>query len=350
MGQGVTKYVSLSLLRWVVLKLFNRHHSIIRDIGLFLPPRIRCLVQKLPAEFLEKTQELRLRHSRPLMLHWSDGEACLGHCGVVEKAKDAYIIRGEDLEKTLELISNHSLYAFEEELRQGYITLPGGHRVGLAGKTVVEKGTIKIISNISGLNIRFARQVKGTGERVLPFLVDRLSGRLYHTLIISPPQGGKTTMLRDLARLISDGSGILVQGKKVGIVDERSEIAGSFRGVPQLEVGMRSDVLDACPKAEGIMLMLRSLSPQVIVTDELGREADVEAVTEAMHCGVTVISSVHGSNLEELCRRPVLEKLLKNSYFERLVFLSSARGPGTLESIVEGERGLPLFSSHSKGE
>lgn len=330
--------------------MFNRQHNIVKEICLFLPPRIRCLVQKLPFELLEKAQELRLRHSRPLMLHWNDGEAYLGCNGVVEKTKDACIVRGEDLEKTLELISSYSLYAFEEELRQGFITLPGGHRVGLAGRAVVEKGAIKIISNISGLNIRFARQVKGTAERVLPFLVDRPSGRLFHTLIISPPQGGKTTMLRDLARLISNGSGIMVQGQKVGIVDERSEIAGSFRGVPQLEVGMRTDVLDACPKAEGIMLMLRSLSPQVIVTDELGREADAEAVTEAIHCGVTVISSVHGSNLEEICRRPVVETLLKNSYFERLVFLSSARGPGTLESIVEGERGLPLFSSHSKGE
>ena len=330
--------------------MFNRYHRVFKEIDLFLPPRIRSLVEKLPSEVLEKTEEIRLRHSRPLMLHWNTGEAYLGKSGVVEKLKDAYMVSGEDLEKTLELISNHSLYAFEEELRQGYITLPGGHRVGLAGRAVVEKGKLKLFSNISGLNFRLAREVKGTGERVLPFLVDRSSGRVFHTLIISPPQGGKTTMLRDLARLISDGAGILTQGQKVGIVDERSEIAGSFRGVPQLEVGTRTDVLDACPKADGIMLMLRSLSPQVIVTDELGRLADAEAVTEAIHCGVTVISSVHGSSLEEICRRPVIQTLLQNSYFERLVFLSNARGPGTLETIVEGERGLPLFSSQSRGE
>lgn len=291
-----------------------------------------------------------MRHSRPLMLHWTSGEAFLGKNGVVGRTEDACMISGEDLEKTLELISNHSLYAFEEELRQGYITLPGGHRVGLAGRAVVESGKVKLFSNISGLNFRLARQVKGTGEKVLPFLVERGSGRIFHTLIISPPQGGKTTMLRDLARLISDGVGILGQGQKVGVVDERSEIAGSYRGVPQLEVGIRTDVLDACPKAEGIMLMLRSLSPRVIITDELGREADVAAVTEAIHCGVTMISSVHGSSLEEICRRPVVAALLQNSYFERLIFLSSAKGPGTLETIVEGERGLPLFTSQSKGE
>ncbi len=334
----------------VKLILFNRYHNVIKEIGLFLPPRIRSMVEKLPFELLEQAEEIRLRHSRPLMLHWNDGEAYLGKSGVVGKAKDAHFVSGEDLEKTLELISNHSLYAFEEELRQGYITLPGGHRVGLAGRAVVEKGKVKIFSNISGLNIRIARQIKGTAERVLPFLVDRATGRLFHTLIISPPQGGKTTMLRDLARLISDGVGILGQGQKVGIVDERSEIAGSFRGVPQLEVGIRTDVLDACPKAEGIMLMLRSLSPRVIVTDELGREADADAVIEAIHCGVTIITSVHGSSLEEICNRPVIATLLQNSYFERLIFLSNAQGAGTLEAIVEGERGLPLFSSQSKGE
>lgn len=324
--------------------------SILQEICPFLPANVRSVVEKAPPELLEKTEELRLRHARPLMLHWSSGEACLGRHGVVNRIEDAYMIDGTDLEKTVELISNHSLYAFEEELRQGYITLPGGHRVGLAGRAVMEKGRLKLITNISGLNFRLARQIKGTGEKLLPFLLDRASGRLYHTLIISPPQGGKTTMLRDLARLISDGAGVLGRGQKVGIVDERSEIAGSYRGIPQLEVGMRTDVLDACPKAEGILLMLRSLSPSVIVTDELGREADVDAVAEAVHCGVTVISSVHGTTLEEICRRPVMAKMFKNSYFERLVFLSSVRGPGTLEAIVEGEQGLPLFTAQGKEE
>lgn len=325
-------------------------HNVIREITTFLPARIRSLMEKLPLDFKAKAEELRMRHSCPLMLHWTGGEAYLGREGIVEKAGDSIIVGGEDLEKTLELISSHSLYAFEEELRQGYITVPGGHRVGLAGRAVVEQGKIKIFSHINGLNFRFARQIKGTGEKVLPFLINRERDRLYHTLIISPPQAGKTTMLRDLARLISNGSGILGRGQKVGIIDERSELAGSFRGVPQLDVGIRTDVLDACPKAEGIMLMLRSLSPRVIVTDELGRAADVEAVEEAIHCGVTVISSVHGVCLEEICHRPVIGKLMEKNYFERLVFLSTARGPGTLETIAEGERGLPLYTAHSKGE
>ncbi|MGI5882519.1 MAG: stage III sporulation protein AA, partial [Dethiobacteria bacterium] len=137
---------------------------------------------------------------------------------------------------------------------------------------------------------------------------------------------------------------------KVGIVEERSEIAGCFRGVPQLDIGLRTDVLDACPKAEGIMLMLRSLSPQVIITDEIGRHEDALAVEDAVHAGITVIASAHGSSLEDVLARPILRKLLDKNYFERLVFLSNKRGPGTLEMIIEGERGLPLYSANTGGE
>lgn len=163
----------------------------LQEICPFIPANIRCVVGKIPPELLDKLEEIRLRHARPLMLYWNSGEACLGKDGVVNRIEDAYVIDGTDLEKTMELVSNYSLYAFEEELKQGYITLPGGHRVGLAGRAVMEKGRLKLISNISGLNFRLARQIKGTGEKVLPFLVDRVGSRLYHTLIISPPQGEK---------------------------------------------------------------------------------------------------------------------------------------------------------------
>lgn len=326
-------------------------NNILKQICPFLALPIRAVIENLPAKILNKTEEIRLRHSRPLIIYWAGGEAYLGTKGPVLTAKEAYHVFGEDLEKTLELISSYSLYAFEEELKQGYLTLPGGHRVGLAGRAVLEKGRIKILRDISSLNFRVARQIKGAGEKVLGFLFDRQTWRIFHTLIISPPQGGKTTLLRDLARLISDGAGILGQsGQKVGVVDERSEIAGCFQGVPQLDVGIRTDVLDACPKAEGIMLMLRSLSPQVIITDEIGRVEDVQAVAEAVSAGVSVIASVHGSSLEEVCQRPVLGELLQENIFERLIFLNNDRGPGTLEMIIEGEKGLPLYSARYGGE
>jgi len=331
-----------------VKRVHNPGNIIKKQICQFLAPRVRSIIESLPQDLLSKTEEIRLRHSRPLIIYWAGGESYLGKRGPVASVKEAYMVSGEDLERTLELISSYSLYACEEEMRGGYLTIPGGHRVGLGGRFVVESGSIKTLRNVSSLNFRVARQIKGAGEKVLPFLIDRHVGRIYHTLVISPPLGGKTTLLRDLARLISNGVGILGQGgQKVGIVDERSEIAGCYQGVPQLDVGIRTDVLDACPKAEGIMIMLRSLSPQVIITDEIGREEDIRALEDAVHVGVSVIASAHGSTLEEICRRPVLGLMLENNYFERLVFLSNSRGPGTLEMIVEGERGLPLYSARS---
>lgn len=330
--------------------MFNTAANIKKQICPLLAPRIRIIIENLPQELLNKTEEVRLRHSRPLIIIWSGGESYLSPGGLVSSPREAYSVSGADLEKTLELLSNYSLYACEEELRQGYLTIPGGHRVGLAGRAVVEGGRVKVLRDISSFNFRVARQVKGAGEKVLAFIFDRRMGRILHSLIISPPQGGKTTLLRDLARLISEGASILGQaGKKVGIVDERSEIAGCYQGVPQLDVGFRTDVLDACPKAEGIMLMLRSLSPQVIITDEIGRGDDVKAVEEAIHAGVSVIASAHGSSLEEICQRPIMGGLLQKNYFERLIFLSNSRGPGTLEMIIEGEKGLPLYSPRHGG-
>ena len=322
-----------------------------KQICPFLAPKIRAIIDQLPYELLAKTEEIRLRYSRPLVICWAGGESYLGEEGPVAGPGEAYLLSGEDLRQTIELISSYSLYAFEDEIRQGYLTIPGGHRVGLAGRAVLEKGTIKVLRDINSCNIRIARQIRGAAERVLPFLIDRKLGRVFHSLIISPPQGGKTTLLRDLARIISNGISVLGQrGQKVGIVDERSEIAGCFRGVPQLDIGLRTDVLDACPKAEGIMLMLRSLSPQVIITDELGRPEDTRAVEEAVHAGVSIIASAHGSCLEEVMQRPILREMLEKNYFERLVFLSNKRGPGTLEMIIEGERGLPLYSANTGGE
>ncbi|MGI5875394.1 MAG: stage III sporulation protein AA [Dethiobacteria bacterium] len=338
--------------QWKVNKAMDKSVDILKkEIGLFLAPKVRAIIENIPPEVFEKTEEIRLRVRRPLAIYWKGGESFLNEKGLTSIIKDSYLISRDDLERTLELISSHSLYAYEEELRQGYLTIPGGHRVGLAGRAVLEGGKVRVLRDISSLNFRIARQVKGAGEKVLPFLIERHLGRIRQSLIISPPQGGKTTLLRDLARLISNGVSILNHcGQKVGIVDERSEIAACFRGVPQLDVGLRTDVLDACPKAQGIMMMLRSLSPQVIITDEIGREEDVKAIEEAVHAGVSIIASVHGSNLDEIFQRPILGSLLEKNYFERLVFLSNNRGPGTLEMIAEGERGVPLYSSRGGGE
>lgn len=232
-----------------------------------------------------------------------------------------------DIEHLVSACSGSSLYAYEEEMKQGFITLPGGHRVGFAGKAMLDgAGLVRGLKHISALCLRVARSVPGCADGVMKEVLDA-TGAPHHTLIVSPPQAGKTTLLRDIARQVS------LLGKRVCIVDERSEIAGCYRGRPELDVGPRSDVLDGCPKAQGMLMALRALSPQVLVTDEIGRPEDVSAILEALHAGVRVIATAHGNSLAEVAERPHLSRLLGQSMFEKVIVLSHRLGPGTIEHV-----------------
>lgn len=310
----------------------------------FLPRRIREIFDRSPLPLWDGLEEIRLRLGRPLALHGRTGDIFLDRCGEAAAADRAYRPDREDLERALQLISNSSLYAFEQELRCGYITVPGGHRVGLCGQAVLEAGRVIRLKHITGFNYRIAREITGAALPFLRYFIDYRQARVFHTLIISPPRGGKTTFLRDLARWLGDGVPELgFHAFKVAVVDERSEIAGSFQGMPQLHVGECTDVLDACPKAEGMMMLLRSMGPQVIVTDEIGRAGDAEAVEEIIHAGISVLTTAHGSNLQELYSRPALRRLLGQRVFERVLFLGRSHGVGTVEQILEPRRGRVLF-------
>jgi stage III sporulation protein AA len=246
-------------------------------------------------------------------------------------------VTGDDIAKTLQLISNNSLYALEQEFRHGYLTLPGGHRVGFVGEAVLEKGRIKTLKHVSSLNFRLARQLKGCADPLMPYLLRSGSARPYHTLIISPPRCGKTTLLRDIVRQLSNGVDSLgFSGTDIGLVDERSELAGCFQGVPQNEIGVRTDVLDNCPKSEGMLLLLRSMSPQVVATDEIGQADDIAVLEEMLNAGIAIITTVHGLNLHEIELRPAWHRILSARVFERYVVLGRTLGPGTIETIIDG--------------
>nr|WP_246880014.1 stage III sporulation protein AA [Bacillus suaedae] len=297
----------------------------IQDIVPVLPEEIRRLINQVQPTILTAIEEIRLRVGRPLEII----SAGIPYYPSVKN--DFYIVKAEDAKFLLNQLSQYSMYAFEEELRRGFITLQGGHRVGLAGKVVLDHGQVKTLRDVSSFNIRVARQTIGAGERLVSQLYE---GRWMNTLFIGPPQTGKTTLLRDVARLISEGiPSRNIAPLKVGIVDERSEIAASMRGVPQLELGSRVDVLDGCPKAEGMMMLIRSMSPDVIIVDEIGREEDVRAVQEALHAGVKVMTTAHGYSLEDVERRPALKPLFEQHAFERCVELTRTTRPGVVKRV-----------------
>lgn len=308
-----------------------------------LAPRLADLVGRAVPHLPAPLEELRLREARPLHLVLSGAETFLTSDGTLTPdPAQAEHATHDDLLRTFQLLAQGSVYAWEDEVRNGFLTIRGGHRVGLAGRAVTEQNQIRTLKHVSSLNIRIAREVPGAASALLPRLVQR--GRLLSTLLISPPQAGKTTLLRDLVRQVSTGvPAINLRGCKVGLVDERSEVAGCYAGVPQRDVGPRTDVLDACPKAEGMMLLIRAMSPAVVAVDEIGRPADAAAVMEALHAGVAVLATAHGDSLEEICRRPALAELLAAGAFQRVAVIGRSRGPGTVERVIDpAEEGSSL--------
>ncbi|MFP4974847.1 stage III sporulation protein AA [Paenibacillus sp. CN-4] len=317
------------------------------------PEKIRLPLSRLPASIRDMAEEVRIREERALEInaagryHFVTPEG-----GLTDDPEQAYKPDREDSRRLLDFISNHSLYTMEEELRKGFVTVPGGHRIGLAGRTVLSGGGVQHLRDIAGFNVRIAREIKGVADGILPYLLEPGKGRVLHTLILSPPQQGKTTLIRDLARQLSAGG----QGRresrpgfKVGIVDERSEIAGCRKGVPTFDVGPRTDVLDGCPKVEGMMMMIRSLSPDVLIVDEIGRPEDADAVAEALHAGISVIATAHGREAAELSRRPGLGQLMEHRLFERYCLLNRTEA-GLSFRILDGQRrALLLVTPGDKG-
>lgn len=298
-----------------------------QEIERILSRDIRQTLQRQSLQY-DKLQEIRLRIGRPLMMLYANYE------WIFED-----IVKKESFQETLEYISNYSLYAYENELKQGFITIEGGHRVGMAGQVVIENGKVKNLKQISSMNIRVAHEVLNCADIVFPYIAE--GRRMCHTLIISPPRCGKTTLLRDIIRQISNGNR-WIKGCTVGVVDERSEIGGCYMGVPQNQIGIRTDILDCCPKAEGMLMLIRAMSPDVIAVDEIGSPEDVHALEYAMHCGCKMIATVHGRTMEEIRKKPLFEELVKMHRFERYIVLGNRQRIGEIEGIYDA-RGSLLF-------
>ena len=249
-------------------------------------------------ELMEGLQEIRLRAGRAFLVLADNREYGLTIQGeMTEELNRAYQVDGKDLEAILMHLCRYSLYAYEEEIAKGFLTIRGGHRIGLAGQVIMDNHHIRSIRNITSMNVRISHEVKGASEHLLPYLYE--NGEFLNCLLISPPGCGKTTLLRDLIRKVSDGS-VLAPGKNVSVVDERSEIAGSYMGMLQNDLGSRTDLLDACPKAEGMMLLLRSMNPYLIAVDEIGGVEDAAAIRQILKCGCHILATIHGEGIEDI--------------------------------------------------
>ena len=277
----------------------------------YLPNQLRKIIEE-HIEVEDGIEEIRLRSNKPLCLK----------IGQEIKTID-YIVSQQEVLQAFERICENSVYSYRRQICDGYITIKGGNRVGLVGSAVVDNGQIININYISSLNFRIARQKIGCSNKVIEDIINLKENTIYNTLIVSPPGCGKTTLLRDIIRNISNGIKLLgFTGKTIGVADERGEIAAMYKGIPQNDIGIKTDVIDNMPKPEAMRMLVRSMAPDIIACDEIGSLKDVEAIDYAMCSGVKGIFTAHGKDIEEVKRNAELCKLLDKNIFERIILLN----------------------------
>lgn len=272
-------------------------------------------------------EEIRIRVDRPVILKYPEGK---------EDILDHVVTQNEIL-NILQSLCNNSIYSYQSQICDGYITLQGGHRVGITGNVAMKDGKITNVNYVSSLNFRIAREIIGASDEILKEVVTRKSNtssqnnyrnanidnndisnlEINNTLIVSRPGCGKTTVLRDLVRNISN------MGFTVSLIDERGEIASMYKGIPQNDIGLRTDVMDNVTKSLGMKIAVRTMAPQVIVADEIGTEGDLEAINYGICSGVKGIFTAHGSDISELRQNETLNKLYEEKLFKRIIFLEN---------------------------
>lgn len=282
------------------------------EILLNFPLHIREKMRNIDFTNLE---EIRIRNNRPIFLKIGQSEQQVN-----------YIINTNDVLEILQKICDNSIYTYQNQICNGYITIKGGHRIGITGNIVIKDGQVTNISHIYSLNFRIARQVIDCSNKILESVLDLKNNTVFNTIIISPPGRGKTTILRDLIRKISDGiPEISFNGINVGVVDERGEIAAMYKGIPQNDIGRRTDILDNIPKDIGMKMLIRSMNPKVIVADEIGSTKDIEAIKYAICSGVKGVFTAHGNGLKDIINNPILNELYITDGIERVLAIDENR-------------------------
>lgn len=295
----------------------------------YLPESIYSALSQIDDDISSRVEEIRLRSLKPLMVYTCESGYCVDEHGRL--GGSGLVIKGSDIEQTFSAITGKSPYAFEDDLKQGFLTLSSGIRAGIAGSAVISDGAVKAYKSINGINFRIPRETTGISKKLLPYI--SRNGRLINTLIISSPKLGKTTLARDIARCAGSGDGI--PSCKVSLIDERQELAACSYGEPLFDAGAETDVISGVRKHEGVFMALRALSPDVIITDEIGKSADLEALREIANAGVVMVTTAHAPDLETLLGRLFFREVFDERLFEAYVVLSAKLGRITVEQIYD---------------
>ncbi|MCI8497145.1 MAG: Flp pilus assembly complex ATPase component TadA [Clostridiales bacterium] len=308
------------------------------------------LLKSLPLSHKASAFEIQLRAGSPLMLGCASDDLFVFPDGTASPfwREGAVEISPQRLQQIFAALCGYSVHSVQKEIQSGFVTLRGGHRAGICGTAVVENGKVVSIRDISSIHLRIARQFFGAADPVIRQL--RKTG-VQGLLLAGPPSCGKTTVLRDLARQLSEGAA--GRRLRVAVADERGEICGVWRGAAQNRMGFCCDTLDGYPKAEGILHAVRCLSPDVVICDEIGTEEELDAVRQGVHSGVTVMASVHAGSRQELRRKLVIQNLLETGAFERIALMEGRQHPGRIHAFMEAgeliETGRTASDYRSRG-
>ena len=304
------------------------------DILKYMPQNIVNLIKTDIELNYNSLEEIRIRANKPIILKFNNIEKIINYNSTTN-----------DILEIMQYICENSIYSYQEQICNGYINLKGGHRVGITGNVVFKENKVVNINYISSLNFRIAKQIIGVSNVLLPYLLDIENNTIYNTLIISPPGSGKTTILRDFIRQISNGiSDINFRGITVGLVDERGEIAAMYKGIPQNDVGIKTDILDSIPKSVGMKMLIRSMAPNVITADEIGTYEDVEAINYAICCGIKGIFTAHGNSLEDLELNPAINKLIHINIFDKIICLNP-KEKGKISKLYKLEKSSKKYTT-----